>query len=40
MSYYVENRTEILKKAYDRYHYRGGKEKAVKYYRKNADLLR
>ena len=40
MSYCVENRNEILKKAYDRYHDKGGKEKAAKYYRKNADLLR
>ena len=40
MSYYVENRDEILKEAYDRYHNKGGKEKAAKYYRRNADLLR
>ena len=40
MSYYVENRDEILKIAYDRHHNKGGKEKAAKYYRKNADLLR
>ena len=29
MSYYVENNDEILKKAYDRYHNRGCKEKAA-----------
>ena len=40
MSYYVENKNEVLKKAYDRYHNRGGKEKAAKCYRKNADLLK
>ena len=40
MSYYVENRDEILKAAYNRYHNKGGKEKTVKYYRKNADLLK
>ena len=40
MSYYQDNKDEIFKKTYDRYHNRGGKEKAVKYYRKNADLLR
>ena len=39
MSYYIENRNEILKKSYDRYHNRGGKEKSAKYYRKNADLF-
>ena len=40
MSYYQDNKGEILKEAYDRYHNRGGKEKAAKYYRKNTDLLR
>ena len=40
MSYYQDNKGEILKKAYDRYHNRGRKEKAAKYYRKNVDLLR
>ena len=40
MSYYQDNKGELLKKAYDRYHNRGGKEKAAKYYRKNTDLLR
>ena len=40
MSYYVDNKDKILKKAYDRYHNRGGKEKAAKYYRKNADFLK
>ena len=40
MSYCQDNRGEIFKKTYGRYHYRGGKEKAAKYFRKNADLLR
>ena len=40
MSYYWDNRDEILEKAYNRYHNKGGKEKAAKYYQKNADLLR
>ena len=40
MSYYQSNRNEMLKKAHDRYHNREGKEKAAKYYRKNADLLK
>ena len=39
MSYYQDNKDEVLKKAYDRYYNRGGKEKAAKYYRKNTDLL-
>ena len=38
MSYYVENRNKILKKAYDRYHNRGGKEQAAKYYRKKIQI--
>ena len=29
MSYYQDNKGEILKKAHDRYHNRGGKEKAA-----------
>ena len=40
MSYYQDNKGEILKKAYDRYHNGGGKEKVAKYYRTIADLLR
>ena len=38
MSYYVENRNEILKQACDRYHNRGGKEQAAKYYRKQMQI--
>ena len=40
MSYHWDNRDEILKKSYHRYHNRGGKVNAAKYYKKNADLLR
>ena len=40
MSYYWNKREEILKKSWDRYHNFGGKEKAAKYYKKNADLVR
>ena len=32
--YYWSNRQELLKKAHDKYHNRGGKEKAAKYYQK------
>ena len=32
MNYYVFNRQELLKKARDKYHNKGGKEKAAKYY--------
>ena len=31
MSYHWNNRDEILKKSYDRYHNRGGKVNAAKY---------
>ena len=33
-SYYWSNRKELLKKAYDKYHNEGGKEKAATYYQK------
>ena len=32
--YYWSNRQELLKKPHDKYHNRGGKEKAPKYYQK------
>ena len=35
MSYYWFNRKDILQKAKDRYHNRGGKEKAAEYCLKN-----
>ena len=40
MSYFWDNRDEIYKKACNRYQDRGAKEKAAKYYKKNANLLR
>ena len=40
MSYYWNNRDEILKKSWDRYHNFGGKEEAAEYYKKSKDLLR
>ena len=40
MSYYWNNRDEVLKKFWDRYHNKGRKEKAASYYKKYADLLR
>ena len=35
MNYYQKNRNEILKKAHEKYHNGGRKEKARKYYREN-----
>ena len=35
MNYYQKNGDNILKKANEKYHNGGGKEKAKKYYRKN-----
>ena len=40
MSYYWFNREKLLKNAWDKYHNKGGKEKAAEYCRKNADLIR
>ena len=40
MSYYWFNREKSLKNAWDKYHNKGGKQKAAEYYRKNADLIR
>ena len=40
MSYYWFNREQILKNAWDKYHNKGGKEKAAKYYAANKDVLR
>ena len=33
--YYWFNREELLKKAHDKYHNKGGTEKAAEYYQKN-----
>ena len=38
MGHYWFNRQELLEKAKDRYHDRGGKEKTVEYYIANKDL--
>ena len=35
MSYYWFNREELLEKAKTKYHNKGGKEKAAKYYKDN-----
>ena len=34
MNYYRFNREKSLKNSWDKYHNKGGKEKAAKYYRK------
>ena len=38
--YYWFNRKELLEKAYDKYHNKGGKEKAAKYYKKNKETIK
>ena len=40
MNYYRKNREVLLQKAYDKYHYKGGKEKAAKYYKKNKEEIK
>ena len=40
MSYYWFNIEKLLKKMHDKYHDKGGKERAAQYYSKNADLIR
>ena len=40
MSYYWFNRKELLKKAHDKYHNEGGKERATKYYERNKEEIR
>ena len=40
MSYYWFNREKILKNAWDKYHNKGGKEKAAKYYAANQEVLK
>ena len=37
MSYFKENREVLLGKAYDKYHNKGGKERAKKYYQENKE---
>ena len=40
MSYYWFNRKELLKKAHDKYHKEGGKERAAKYYERNKEEVK
>ena len=40
MSYYWFNREEFLKKANEKYHNKGGKEKAAKYYQDNKEAIK
>ena len=40
MSYYWFNRDKTLKIAWNRYHNEGGKQKAAKYYKNNADMMK
>ena len=40
MNYYCVNRSKILKDSPDKYHNKGGKEKAAKYYSANKEVLR
>ena len=40
MSCYKKNREELLKKAYSKYHNKGGKEKAAKHYQENKEEIK
>ena len=40
MSYYKFNRIELLKKADDKYHKEGGKERAAQYYERNKEEIK
>ena len=40
MSYYCFNREDLSKKAKDKYHNKGGKEKASKYYKGNKEVIK
>ena len=40
MSYYWFNRKELLKKAHERYHKEGGKEKAARYYQDKKEITK
>ena len=40
MSYYWFNREKLLKNAWNKYHNKGGKQKAAEYYKKNADVIK
>ena len=38
-AYYYENRDKLLRKAHDKYHNKGGKERAKKYYQANKEEI-
>ena len=38
-TYYWKNREELLKKSHDKYHKKGGKERAKKYYQANKEEI-
>ena len=40
MSYYWENREVLLKKAHNKYHNLGGKERAKRYYLENRETIK
>ena len=40
MSYYWFDRKELLKKAHEKYHKKGGKEKAKNYYQANKEAIK
>ena len=40
MSYYWFNRKKLLKNSWDKYHNKGGKQKAAKYYAANQEVSR
>ena len=40
MSYYWFTKEKVLKNAWDKYHNKGGKEKAAKYYIANREVLK
>ena len=39
-TYYWKSREELLKKAHDKYHKKGGKERAKKYYQENKEEIK
>ena len=40
MSYYKKNKEVLLEKTYDKYHNKGGKERAKKYYQANKEEIK
>ena len=40
MSYYKKNKEVLLEKAYDKYHNKGRKERAKKYYQENKEEIK